>query len=137
MVQKFIDQAKHNENFHASIENSFPLEFFDWKCVVLYYAALFYMKAYLVHKGYASGNSHEEVLFAINPYKNTPNQKRPIVSHHCFNAFKKLHRKSMQSRYEFGFFIDTNTAQQEQHRQHLEDLVYIKKYLKGQHNLPI
>lgn len=44
-MQAHLEQAVHNEHFHACIQQEFSDKFFDWKTTVLFYVALHWLHA--------------------------------------------------------------------------------------------
>ncbi len=55
-MKDYLRKAKHNENFLAVLEKSFPNEFYDWKIVVIFYIAVHYIEAYFDSHGIKTTN---------------------------------------------------------------------------------
>src|SRR6476619_3990067 len=56
--QKFLNQARHNEDFHNSLCREFEHSFFDWKITCLFYISIHYLKALAVKRNKYIGSHH-------------------------------------------------------------------------------
>jgi hypothetical protein len=128
-VQKYLDQAKHNKTFHASICTTFPDHYYDWKITVVFYKAIHYMKAFIKDKAKHTCHSHEEVDHFVNP--ESQNVKLAI-SKAAWRNYKNLYTYSRNARYE-GIPDKTlfDSQFKRDHEEALKSLNNLKLYLKS------
>lgn len=129
-MQKHLDQASHNQNFHNCIEGEFTDNFFDWKITTLFYVALHWIKALGVKRGYDLGETHYEIERNINPGRDDAPCK---ISQNAWRNYKYLFNYSRTSRYEG--FTDISTFQklmQADHNYCLKHIEFLRKYVEGQ-----
>jgi hypothetical protein len=86
-MKQFVEQVKHNENFHTTLCTSFPNQFFDWKIICLFYSAYHLIQALAVLKKVSVGDRHKDILWNMNPR----NPKRSLqVKKDIFEAQDEL-----------------------------------------------
>lgn len=44
-MDRFLNQATHNEEFHSCLCENFTEKFYDWRITSLFYTAIHYLKA--------------------------------------------------------------------------------------------
>ena len=49
-MEKYLNQAEHNENFLEKLKEEFPYDFHDWKITVIFYTSLHYIKCFALTK---------------------------------------------------------------------------------------
>lgn len=96
-MQHYIDQAKHNQDFHDCIQENFNERFFDWKITVLFYIALHNVKALAAKKGIDIGHTHFEIENNISPKRHKG--KMPI-SETAWTNYRNLFQYSQVARYD-------------------------------------
>lgn len=96
-VEKHLKQAKHNEDFHQCVCDSFPENFHDWKITTLFYIAIHYLKALAAKRAIDIGQTHFEIEQNINPLKNNASMR---ISRGAWMEYKSLLQYSKNSRYE-------------------------------------
>jgi len=129
-MQHHIEQARHNQTFHDCIETQFIGQFHDWKITVLFYIALYYLKALATSRGIHIGETHYDIEQNVNPDR--PNAKMRITKN-AWRDYKSLFQYSRTARYEgitdIATFEQLNQMDHAYCIQHLDNL---KKYLQGQ-----
>lgn len=127
MAELLLKQARHNESALQLLCKSTD-EFFDWKFTMLYYAALHYMKAWLREQGYdGSLESHFDVLEIINRQRQGASIYKPKPW--VFFAFKNLHKRSSDYRYQFKVITTNIAIQKADYNTAFSDFCSIKKEL--------
>lgn len=96
-MNNFYNQAKHNEAFLTSIEQSFPEEYFDWKVTVIYYISIHMLKCLAKNRGVDIGNTHQDIASSMNPRRGK--QATPFPEW-AWNKYEDLLRYSKYSRYD-------------------------------------
>ena len=129
-MQRHLDQATHNENFHNCIESHFSDKFYDWKIIILFYIALHYLKSLAAKRNIDIGETHVEIEANVNPDRENAKMK---ITRKAWKEYKNLYRYSCTSRYEG--ITDFNTFEILKKKDHgycLQHLNKFKKYIKGQ-----
>lgn len=49
-MDRFLNQATHNEEFHSCLCENFTEKFYDWRITSLFYTAIHYLKALALKK---------------------------------------------------------------------------------------
>jgi len=128
-MQRFVDQANHNIDFHRCIDTSFENRFTDWKITVLFYIAIHLIKALAEKDKKDIGNSHQEINTNINP--ENPNAVMK-VSRKAWRSYQHLFKTSQTSRY--NGISDPETFEQIMKTDYqfcLDSFNYLSKYAKG------
>ncbi len=133
-MQRFLDQAAHNQDFHDSIDATFQGKYCDWKNTALFYVAIHLMKGLAHHRGIDIGSSHQEIEKNVNPDRHGAKMR---ISKGAWSDYKSLFRYSHAARYD-GFSNPSTfqTLRSLEHRECTLHLQNLKKYLKTQ-GLPI
>jgi hypothetical protein len=129
-MQQHIDQARHNEDFHDSIEANFSGQFYDWKITVLFYVAIHYLKALAAKRGIEIGETHYDIEHNVNPDRTG---RRMQITKNAWREYKNLFLYSRTARYEG--ITDIATFEQLKKTDHfycLQHLENFKKYIQGQ-----
>lgn len=128
-MQKHINQANHNHDFHDCLQEKFNDKFFDWKITVLFYTAIHYLKALSAKRGKDIGFTHKEIENAVNPDKFSTTMP---IKKGAWTDYKALYRYSKTARYE-GFqnnevvFEQLRKIDHSHSNKHLKNfIVYIK-----------
>jgi hypothetical protein len=130
-MDRFLNQASHNEEFHNCICENFADKFYDWKITSLFYTAIHYLKALATKRGIDIGQTHHEIELNVNPDRHKPLMR---ITKGAWSEYKKLLQYSRTSRYD-GVNTDFETfelimkADYEYCVKHLDNF---KKYLIGQ-----
>lgn len=130
-MNRFLNQASHNENFHSSICEKFSDNFYDWKITSLFYTAIHYLKALASKRGIDIGQTHHEIELNVNPDRHNSSMR---ITKAAWKEYKNLLRYSKNSRYD-GINTDSETfetlmkSDYEYCVQHLDNF---KKYMKSQ-----
>lgn len=74
-MDRFLNQALHNEEFHKCICENFSDKFYDWKIATLFYTAIHYLKALALKKGIDIGQTHHEIELNVNPDRNNSSMR--------------------------------------------------------------
>lgn len=128
-MQKHIDQANHNVEFHNCINSNFQDKFTDWKITVLFYVAIHLIKALAAKNNKAIGSSHKEINANINP--TNPNATFKI-SRKAWRSYQTMYQMSKNSRYKG--ITDPETFElllKSDYESSLENLAYLTKYSSG------
>ena len=129
-MQKNINQAEHNQDFHKCIVDKFEDSFFDWKITVLFYIAIHYLKALAEKRGENIGDTHIEIDRSVNPDRNDSTMK---ITRNAWREYKQLYNYSRTARYEGITDFDTfNKLKEIDHKYCLEHVKRFKAYIKGQ-----
>ncbi len=129
-IQKYLDQANHNEEFHTCLTSNYSEKFFDWKIIVLFYTSIHYLKALAAKKGIDIGKTHSEIASNCNPKRDSP---KMALSTNAYNEYKKLRVYSEAARYE-GIDTDIDTFEKLKEQDYkfcLEHLTKFKGHMKG------
>lgn len=95
-MREHLEKAKNNERFLEFIEQNIKDNFYDWKIIVIFYAALHYIKALLKLKRKPPGFTHNELKNIINP-QNT--QARYPFPQKIYDSYDELYDDSRNARY--------------------------------------
>jgi hypothetical protein len=129
-MQEFIEQIKHNEDFHISIGTQYPTKFFDWKVTCLFYIAVHCLKALAAKKGVNIGSTHKEVELSVSPLKGATIMP---LSQTAWNNYSILYRYSMTARYDgIGDIALFEELKKRDYNHALQCLNRFKGYIKGQ-----
>ncbi len=129
-MQKHLEQASHNLNFHQCIEEQFTDNFFDWKITTLFYIAVHWLKALSIKRGHDIGDTHIEIDRNVNPNREDAPYKIP---RNAWRDYKSLQKYSHTARYEG--ITDPSTFQklmQNDHQYCLQHIERFKKFISGQ-----
>jgi predicted acetyltransferase len=128
-MQKHIDQANHNIEFHSCIDSKFTGKFTDWKITVLFYVAIHLIKALAAKDKKNIGNSHKEINTGINPTNRNAVMK---ISRKAWRSYQTMYQNSKNSRYNGITDLETfEELLQGDYQSSLENLVFLTKYLNG------
>ena len=129
-MQRFLDQAKHNEEFLAVIDKHSPTNYFDWKITVTFYASLHYIKALSKLKKKQIGDKHKDIFKKIDA--NHVECEMPI-SADCFASYSTLFNLAHTSRY-FGIVNPATYTQLMKYNFSLakSEIIVVKKYCKSE-----
>ncbi len=94
-MDRFLRQAKHNEEFHQCICDNSIDRFNDWKITSLFYTAIHYLKALALKKSINIGQTHQEIEQNVNPDRNNAVMR---ISKNAWYDYKKLLQYSKNSR---------------------------------------
>ena len=126
-VQRFLDQAKENEETLADDERSFPDSRYQWKTTFIFYIALHWMKPFLISQwGLRNPTSHEEIR---DHFKKRPD----LMSKGGYASYTTLYKYSHNARYD-GITPDRNTwlaARKEEYLDAKKQLENFRKYLRS------
>jgi hypothetical protein len=129
-MQKHIDQALHNENFHKCIEDHFIDQFNDWKITALFYCAVHYLQSLAAKRRISIGETHHDIESNVNPDRNSASMR---ISRNAWREYKNLYRYSCTARYNGITDHSTfETLKKVDHGFCLQHLDKFKKYIKGQ-----
>lgn len=129
-MQKYIEQARHNEEFYKCIDSNFAEKFYDWKITVLFYTAIHCLKALAISRGINIGDTHKEIESNVNPTKS--NAKMRITTG-AWREYRSLYEYSRTARY--NGIIDLDTFEEIKKIDHdfcLTHLSNFKKYVSSQ-----
>lgn len=130
-MNKHLNQATHNEEFHECICKNFSHRFYDWKITSLFYIAIHYLKALANQKGIDIGQTHYEIEQNVNPRKHNAAMK---IKRGAWMEYKSLLNYSKNSRYD-GIVSDFETFEKimkNDYKMALNNLDNFKKYIKKQ-----
>ncbi|RYM32099.1 hypothetical protein ERX46_15565 [Brumimicrobium glaciale] len=74
-MDRYLNQANHNEEFHNCICENSPDKFYDWKITSLFYTAIHYLKALALKRDINIGQTHHEIELNINPDRNNSSMR--------------------------------------------------------------
>lgn len=130
-MDKFLNQASHNEKFHQCICQNFTDKFYDWKITTLFYIAIHYLKALAEKRGIDIGQTHHEIEQNVNPKKNNASMR---IRQGAWMEYKSLLNYSRTSRYD-GIVSDFETFEvimENDYKMALKNLDNFKKYIEKQ-----
>jgi uncharacterized protein (UPF0332 family) len=130
-MDRFLNQALHNEEFHKCICENFSDKFYDWKIATLFYTAIHYLKALALKKGINIGQTHHEIELNVNPDRNNSSKR---ITKNAWREYKSLLQYSKTSRYN-GIDTDFETFEmlmKSDYQYCLQHLDNFKKYVKSQ-----
>lgn len=130
-MEKYLDQASHNEDFHQCICDNFSDKFYDWRITTLFYIAIHYLKALASKKGINIGQTHHEIEQNVNPKKNNAAMR---IKQGAWMEYKSLLNYSRTSRYD-GITPDFETFEAIMKNDYImaqENLKNFKKYIEKQ-----
>ncbi len=104
-MNRYLNQAAHNEEFHKSIGENFTNKFYDWRITSLFYTAIHYLKALAHKRDINIGQTHHEIELNINPQRNNSSMR---ITKGAWREYKSLLQYSRTSRYE-GIDTDIET----------------------------
>jgi hypothetical protein len=123
-----LTRAALNEDFFSRVPTSFPEEYPEQLCTVLFYSALHYIHALAAQRGIDIGNTHQDRERNIKWDK----MGSMPISREAWNAYHGLKKNSEDARYEE---VGDPTVYAEIMKGNLKDsikrLEYLKKYLQG------
>ncbi len=122
-MQKHLDQAIHNQEFHTCICDSFEEQFFDWKITVLFYVAIHCLKALAESKGIDIGSTHFDIEKNVNPEKYKPSMS---ISKNAWYEYRNLYNYSRTARYDG--ITDPDTFELLRKQDHLHCLRHLEKF---------
>lgn len=125
--QKFLNQARHNEDFHNSLCREFEHSFFDWKITCLFYISIHYLKALAVKRNRYIGNHHAEINRNI---KSGPHNPAMPISRTACNNYMQLFHHSQTARYDgFEDLATFNELKRDDYQQALQWFDAFKKFV--------
>ncbi|WP_028892696.1 HEPN domain-containing protein [Tenacibaculum sp. 47A_GOM-205m] len=130
-MDKFLNQASHNEKFHQCICENFSDKFYDWKITTLFYIAIHYLKALAAKRGIDIGQTHHEIEQNVNPKKNNASMR---IKQGAWMEYKSLLNYSRTSRYD-GIVSDFETFEiimENDYKMAVKNLDNFKKYIQKQ-----
>jgi hypothetical protein len=121
----FLNQAKHNKDFHECICDNFDDGFFDWKITAIFYTALHYIKALAEVKKLFIGESHTSIMSSINP-NNRTGAAMPLT-YGAWAAYRNLYTYCHSARYNGITGADFDAWQKMKETDHKHCLVLLKE----------
>lgn len=130
-MDKFLNQAHHNEDFHRCICKNFSDKFCDWKITSLFYIAIHYLKALALQRGIDMGQTHYEIEQNVNPKKDNASMR---IKKGAWLEYKSLLNYSRTSRYDgiVSDFETFETLMKNDYKMALKNLDNFKKYVSSQ-----
>lgn len=98
-MQAFLNQAKHNEDFHECLCTQFQNLYYDWKITCLFYIGIHYLKALSIKRKKNIGVHHVEINRNIKSGKHNPTMP---ISDTAYSNYMQLFHYSQDARYD-GF----------------------------------
>lgn len=129
-MEQFLNQVKHNEDFHLTLASQNNNRFFDWKVTCLFYIAVHCLKALASKNNKNIGFTHKDVELSVSPLKNAVVMPLPSKA---WSNYSIMYRYSMACRYDG--FTDPDTFEEIKRTDYnhaLQCLNGFKGYIKGQ-----
>lgn len=129
-MQKHLDQATHNQNFHDCIDTQFQGQFYDWKITAIFYIAIHCLKALAASRNIDIGETHFDIEHSVNPDRSNAKMR---ITRTAWREYKNIFNYSRTARYEG--ITDIETFEQLKKIDHsfcLKHLENFKKYIQGQ-----
>lgn len=95
-MQRYLSQSQHNQNFHTSVCQHSPDQYFDWKITCLFYDAIHCLKALAEHKAVNIGITHTQIEANVSPKVGATTMPLPPDA---WSSYKNLYRYSRTARY--------------------------------------
>ena len=130
-MDRFLNQATHNEEFHSCLCENFTEKFYDWRITSLFYTAIHYLKALALKRGIDIGQTHHEIELNVNPDRNNCKMR---IKKGAWSDYKSLLQYSRTSRYD-GIDTDFETFEELMKCDYefcLTHLNSFKKYIQSQ-----
>lgn len=127
-MQQYLEQARHNQEFHDCIAANFEGQYYDWRTTVLFYIAIHCLKALASKNKVNLGNSHKDIEYNIN--SRNDDAVLPI-KYNQFQHYMTLYQNSRTARYD-GTTKDDKTQkilQLNNLNDSIKSLEIFKKYL--------
>ena len=93
-MDRFLNQATHNEEFHSCLCENFTEKFYDWRITSLFYTAIHYLKALALKKGIDIGQTHHEIELNDNPDRNNCKMR---IKKGAWSDYKSLLQEYVQT----------------------------------------